>query len=182
MQGTKVPIQTSVNNTISVQYIDAVLQLVVTPQITADGTVYMDVLVENTSIDPGIARIQGIPALATQSAETKTTIADGGTVVIGGVIVSYQRTDVKAGATGRQRSADRPPVQAHSGQRFLSGTAILHHAADSAGLGGNRNFGPREETTGLALLLLFFYGHLPTPADWTACAARSNIRAPTRCW
>jgi type IV pilus assembly protein PilQ len=94
-QGTKIPIQTNVNNTVAVQYIDAVLQLVVTPQITADGTVYMDVLVENTSIDPGIDRVQGIPALATQSAETKTTIADGGTVVIGGVIISNQRTDVQ---------------------------------------------------------------------------------------
>jgi type IV pilus assembly protein PilQ len=95
MQGTKIPIQTSINNTVSVQYVNAVLQLAVTPQITADGTVFMDVLVENTSIDPGIARIQGIPALATQSAETKTTIADGGTVVIGGVIVSNERTDVQ---------------------------------------------------------------------------------------
>ncbi len=95
MQGTKIPVQTSINNTISVQYVNAVLQLVVTPQITADGTVFMEVLVENTSIDPGIERIQGIPALATQSAETKTTIADGGTVVIGGVIVSSQRTDVQ---------------------------------------------------------------------------------------
>jgi type IV pilus assembly protein PilQ len=94
-QGTKVPIQTSVNNTVAVQYIDAVLQLVVTPQITADGTVYMDVLVENTSIDPGIDRVNGVPALATQSAQTKTTIADGGTVVIGGVIISSQRTDVQ---------------------------------------------------------------------------------------
>jgi type IV pilus assembly protein PilQ len=94
-QGTKIPIQTSINNTIAVQYVDAVLQLVVTPQITADGTVYMEVMVENTSIDPGIDRIQGIPALDTQSAETKTTIPDGGTVVIGGVIVSSQRTDVK---------------------------------------------------------------------------------------
>ena len=94
-QGTKIPIQTNINNTIAVQYVDAVLQLVVTPQITADGTVYMEVLVENTSIDPGIDRIQGIPALDTQSAETKTTIPDGGTVVIGGVIVSSQRTDVR---------------------------------------------------------------------------------------
>ena len=95
MQGTKIPIQTSINNTIAVQYINAVLQLVVTPQITADGTIFMDVLVENTTVDGGIARIQGIPALATQSAETKTTISDGGTVVIGGVIISSQRTDVQ---------------------------------------------------------------------------------------
>src|SRR6266568_2623342 len=64
-QGTKIPIQTTINNTISVQFIDAVLKLEVTPQITADGTVFMDVLV-----------------------------ADGGTVVIGGIIISTQRKDI----------------------------------------------------------------------------------------
>ena len=94
-QGTKVPIQTTINNTVSVQYIDAVLQLQVTPQITAEGTIFMDVLVENTQIDPGIARVQGIPALDTQSAETKVLINDGGTVVIGGVMTSSQTTTVQ---------------------------------------------------------------------------------------
>jgi len=93
-QGTKIPIQTTINNTISVQFIDAVLKLEVTPQITADGTVFMDVLVENTQIDAGIPRVQGIPALDTEAAETKVTVADGGTVVIGGIIVSSQRTDI----------------------------------------------------------------------------------------
>ncbi len=93
-QGTKIPIQTTINNTISVQFIDAVLKLEVTPQITAEGTVFMDVLVENTQIDTGIPRVQGIPALNTQSAETKVTIPDGGTVVIGGIIISSQRVDI----------------------------------------------------------------------------------------
>jgi type IV pilus assembly protein PilQ len=93
-QGTKIPIQTTINNTVSVQYIDAVLKLEVTPQITADGTVFMDVLVENTQVDNGITRIQGIPALDTQSAETKILVQDGGTAVIGGVIVTQQRVDV----------------------------------------------------------------------------------------
>ncbi len=93
-QGTKIPIQTTINNTVSLQYIDAVLKLEVTPQITAEGTIYMEVMVENTAIDNGIARIQGIPALDTQSAETKVTVPDGGTVVIGGVIITQQRVDV----------------------------------------------------------------------------------------
>ncbi len=94
-QGTKIPIQTTINNTISVQFIDAVLKLEVTPQITAEGTVFMDVLVENTQIDAGIPRVSGIPALDTESAETKVTVADGGTVVIGGIIISTQRTDIQ---------------------------------------------------------------------------------------
>jgi type IV pilus assembly protein PilQ len=93
-QGTKIPIQTTINNTISVQYIDAVLKLEVTPQITAEGTVFMDVLVENTQIDNGIPRVQGIPALDTQAAETKVLVADGGTVVIGGIIITQQETDI----------------------------------------------------------------------------------------
>ena len=93
-QGTKIPVQTTINNTISVQFIDAVLKLEVTPQITAEGTVFMDVLVENTQINAGIPRVQGVPALDTQAAETKVLVADGGTVVIGGIIVSQQRVDV----------------------------------------------------------------------------------------
>ena len=93
-QGTKIPIQTTVNNTVSVQFIDAVLKLDVTPQITADGTVYLDVTVENTQIDQGITRVNGIPALDTQSTETKVLIKDGGTIVVGGVVISSQRTDV----------------------------------------------------------------------------------------
>jgi type IV pilus assembly protein PilQ len=93
-QGTQIPIQTTINNTISVQYVDAVLKLQVTPQITADGNVFMDVTVENTQIDSGIPLVNGIPALDTQSAQTKVLINDGGTVVIGGVMVSQQHTNV----------------------------------------------------------------------------------------
>ena len=76
------------------QYIDAVLKLEVTPQITAEGTVFMDVVVENTQVDNGIPRMQGIPALDTQSAETKVLVADGGTVVIGGIIITQQQTNI----------------------------------------------------------------------------------------
>ena len=93
-QGTKIPVQTVINNTISTEFIDAVLRLEVTPQITEEGTIYMDVDVENTQIDPGIPRVQGIPALDTQETQTKVLVTDGGTVVIGGVIVSSQQTSV----------------------------------------------------------------------------------------
>jgi len=93
-QGTKIPVQTVVNNTVSVQFVDAVLELDVTPQITADGTVYMDVTVQNDQIDQAIPRVQGIPAIDTQSAETKVTVTDGATVVIGGIIVTQQQTSI----------------------------------------------------------------------------------------
>ena len=129
-QGTKIPIQTTINNTISVQYIDAVLKLEVTPQITAEGTVFMDVIVENTQIDNGIPRVQGIPALDTQSAETKVLVADGGTVVIGGIIVT-QQTDEHHGSPGsRQLAGDRTPVPRTGGEHQLVGTAVLPDPAN----------------------------------------------------
>ncbi|HEV3482192.1 MAG TPA: type IV pilus secretin PilQ, partial [Candidatus Acidoferrales bacterium] len=87
-QGTKIPVSTIINNTVSVQFVDAVLELDVTPQITADGTIYMDVTVENDQIDASIPRVQGIPAIDTQATETKVTVSDGATVVIGGIIVT----------------------------------------------------------------------------------------------
>jgi len=93
-QGTKIPVQTIVNNTISVQFVDAVLQLEVTPQITAEGTIFMDVKVTNDQIDQSIPRVEGIPAIDTQEADTRVLISDGATVVIGGIIVSQQRTSV----------------------------------------------------------------------------------------
>jgi type IV pilus assembly protein PilQ len=45
-QGQRIPVQTVVNNTISTQFIDVVLRLSVTPQITAEGTVFMDIIIE----------------------------------------------------------------------------------------------------------------------------------------
>jgi type IV pilus assembly protein PilQ len=93
-QGQRIPVQTVVNNTISTQFIDVVLRLSVTPQITAEGTVFMDIIIENTRVDPGIARINGIPALATQSTTTQVLVADGGTVVVGGVMTSDNSTSV----------------------------------------------------------------------------------------
>ena len=94
-QGTKIPVQTIINNTVTVQYVDAVLELDVTPQITADGTIYMDVTIENDQIDQAIPRVEGIPAIDTQSAQTRVTVKDGATVVVGGIMVSQQRTSVQ---------------------------------------------------------------------------------------
>lgn len=85
-QGVRIPIQTVINNTVTVTFIDVVLRLTVTPQITADGTIFLKTDVENTTIDPGIARINGVPALDTQQATTQVLVSNGGTIFFGGVI------------------------------------------------------------------------------------------------
>ena len=56
-----------------------------TPQITSEGTIFLNVDVENTQPDFG-QRHSGNPTLITQQATTQVLVTDGGTVVIGGVI------------------------------------------------------------------------------------------------
>jgi type IV pilus assembly protein PilQ len=92
-QGQQIPIQTSINNTVTTQYVDAVLELDVTPQITSEGTVFLDITVQNTQIDKSIS-VLGQPGLDTQSTQTKVLITDGGTVVIGGVVITNQTTTI----------------------------------------------------------------------------------------
>jgi type IV pilus assembly protein PilQ len=88
-QGVQIPIQTLANNTVSVQFKDAVLTLKVTPQITDAGTVILNLEVENNSPDYG-NRVNGIPPINTQSAKTQVLVKDGQTAVVGGIYQSQE--------------------------------------------------------------------------------------------
>jgi len=88
-QGTRVPIvtQAQLGGPPTVQFIDAFLRLEVTPQITAENTIFLNLDVENTV--PDFSHVTGTqvnPSLTTQQATTSVLVSDGGTVVIGGVI------------------------------------------------------------------------------------------------
>jgi type IV pilus assembly protein PilQ len=89
-QGTQIPVQTSINNTISVQYIDATLQLRVTPQVTDDGHIFLNIIVQNRS--PGTLVTNVGISINTQEATTQVLVPDGGTVVFGGVTVTVRST------------------------------------------------------------------------------------------
>jgi len=84
-QGVKIPVYTAStsNANASVSYVDAVLRLSVTPQITAENTIFLTVDVENTQPS---GTINSNYILTTQQATTQVLVTDGGTVVIGGVI------------------------------------------------------------------------------------------------
>jgi len=86
LQGTQIPIQTTINNTISIQYVQASLELKVTPQVTEDGNIFLVINVRNAS--PGAILSQAGPSINTQEATTQVLVPDGGTVVFGGVNVT----------------------------------------------------------------------------------------------
>lgn len=92
--GVQIPVQTRVNFTTTVTYIDATLRLSVTPQVTAVGTVIMDIQVQKTEPALGLTVVGGTNSpLITRRAQTKLMVRDGGTTVIGGI---YQATDNNA--------------------------------------------------------------------------------------
>jgi type IV pilus assembly protein PilQ len=95
-QGTRIPIVTSaqLNGPPTTTYVDAFLRLTVTPQITSEGTIFLNVDVENTLPDFGHEDQMGNPALITQQATTQVLVTDGGTVVIGGVIQTQNSLSV----------------------------------------------------------------------------------------
>jgi type IV pilus assembly protein PilQ len=94
-QGTQIPVQTSVNNTVSTQFITFALKLTVTPQITEANTIILDVAVENSQPDFGrTVGVGGIPSVSTQQATTQVLIPDGGTAAIGGILVDQDSLTV----------------------------------------------------------------------------------------
>ena len=93
-QGTQIPVQTNVNNTITVQFTSFTLNLTVTPQITEAGTILLRAAITNSQPDFAKA-VGGIPSVSTQSATTQVLIPDGGTAVIGGILVDTDSVNVK---------------------------------------------------------------------------------------
>jgi len=84
--GLQIPIQTVANNTVSVQFVNATLRLDVTPQVTAEGTVLMDINIQKR--EPQLAfAVQGSTnaPISTKEARTRVIVRDGGTTVIGGI-------------------------------------------------------------------------------------------------
>jgi type IV pilus secretin PilQ/predicted competence protein len=94
-QGVQIPIQTVANNTVTVQFKDAVLTLKVTPQITDAGTVILGLEVENNAADFANL-VNNIPPINTQSARTQVLVRDGATAVIGGIYQSNEQSTVNS--------------------------------------------------------------------------------------
>jgi type IV pilus secretin PilQ/predicted competence protein len=83
-QGRQIPVQTVQNNTVTTRYVPAALELRVTPQITAEGTIITKLFITNNSADFANL-VNGIPPIITQKMETTVMVKDGGTIVIGGL-------------------------------------------------------------------------------------------------
>jgi type IV pilus assembly protein PilQ len=96
-QGVEIPYQeSSSSGATTTQFKEAVLSLTVTPQITPDDRIIMDLLVTKDSVGDIVPSGQGgfVPSIDTRDVQTTVLVNDGETVVLGGIYETENRDDV----------------------------------------------------------------------------------------
>jgi type IV pilus assembly protein PilQ len=90
LQGTEIPYQqASSSGATNVSFQEAVLSLSVTPQITPDNRVIMDLTVTKDSVGQ---IFNGVPSIDTRELTTQVVVNDGETVVLGGI---YETEEIR---------------------------------------------------------------------------------------
>ncbi|HEY4448415.1 MAG TPA: type IV pilus secretin PilQ [Steroidobacteraceae bacterium] len=95
-QGVEIPYQQSASSgATTIQFKKAVLQLKVTPQITPDNRIIMDLDVRDDTVGQVIVASGGVnvPSINTREIATQVLVNDGQTVVLGGILETTQRED-----------------------------------------------------------------------------------------
>lgn len=93
-QGTQIPYITPASSASAIPAVafkNAVLSLAVTPQITPDDKIIMDLEVKKDRVGQ---IFNGIPSIDTQRVQTQVLVANGETAVLGGIYEQTERTDV----------------------------------------------------------------------------------------
>lgn len=85
-QGTKIPYQSSGTDGLpKTEFVDANLELTVTPEINPDNSIILDINASNSS--PTLVAGAEQPGINTKEAKTKLLVRDGETTIIGGIFV-----------------------------------------------------------------------------------------------
>ena len=96
-QGVEIPYQESASSgATTTQFKKAVLSLEVTPQITPDDNIIMDLLVSKDNVGELTPSATGglVPSIDTRAVETQVLVRDGQTVVLGGIYETERRETV----------------------------------------------------------------------------------------
>jgi type IV pilus assembly protein PilQ len=95
-QGTEIPYQQSASSgATTIQFKKAVLSLKVTPQITPDNRIILDLDVKKDAVGTIVVASGGVnvPSIDTQELVTQVLVSDGQTVVLGGILQTTHRVD-----------------------------------------------------------------------------------------
>jgi len=97
-QGVEIPYQESASSgATTTQFKKAVLSLKVTPQITPDDRVILDLTVSKDSVGQLVPSATGgfVPSIDTRNIQTQVLVKDGQTVVLGGIMETERRDSEK---------------------------------------------------------------------------------------
>ena len=84
-QGVSVPFSQVSAAGVNTTFIEARLQLDVTPHVTADGSILLSIKATNNQPNPQLTGANGQPSISKREASTKVIVKDGDTTVIGGI-------------------------------------------------------------------------------------------------
>jgi len=96
-QGVEIPYQESASSgATTTQFKKAVLSLKVTPQITPDDRIILDLAVSKDSVGQNVSSATGgfVPSIDTREITTQVLVNDGQTVVLGGIMETERRDTV----------------------------------------------------------------------------------------
>lgn len=96
-QGVEIPYQESASSgATTTQFKKAVLSLTVTPQITPDNNIIMDLMVSKDNVGELTQSATGglVPSIDTRKVETQVLVRDGQTVVLGGIYETERRETI----------------------------------------------------------------------------------------
>jgi type IV pilus assembly protein PilQ len=84
-QGQSIPFSQVSASGVNTTFVEALLELKVTPHVTADGSILMKIKATNNKPDPSLTGANGQPSITKRQAETTVLVKDGDTTVIGGI-------------------------------------------------------------------------------------------------
>jgi type IV pilus assembly protein PilQ len=84
-QGISIPFSQVSASGVNTTFIEAKLELKVTPHVSADGSILLKIKATNNAPNPQLTGAQGQPSISKREAETEVLVKDGETTVIGGI-------------------------------------------------------------------------------------------------
>jgi len=94
-QGVQIPISQVSAQGVNTRYVNATLGLRVTPHVTNEGAVLMDVTVQKNEADFVNTGARGDPTILTKQAQSRMLVNDGDTAVIGGIYTRNRSRNYK---------------------------------------------------------------------------------------
>jgi type IV pilus assembly protein PilQ len=88
-QGISIPFSQTSASGVNTTFIEAKLELKVTPHVSADGSILLKIKATNNQPNSSLTGANGQPSISKKEAETEVLVKDGETTVIGGI---YTRT------------------------------------------------------------------------------------------